>query len=230
MSTLARRQASATASRPVATRPAASPATVASSIWAKALLVPVESGASGTSPHADATTRLVPSPPRTTSSRTPSPTSASVAVTESAAPPVSGQLHEVDGRPGAVDARASCASDGDGQAARDPTLVHHRDHPVDTERTERGQHPLQHHHLLGVGEHRGPGDEPADVLAGPGVHDEPHDHLTRPGRLHLHVAGSGRPARRSGSISIVAMTSPWRTGCLLGDGEVDDARSRRLDV
>jgi hypothetical protein len=51
---------------PVATSPAASPASVPSTIRGKTLLVPVESGSSGTSPQPLATTRFVPSPPSVT--------------------------------------------------------------------------------------------------------------------------------------------------------------------
>ncbi len=48
---------------PVATSPAASPAKVPSTMRGKTLLVPVETGTSGTSPQPLATARLVPSPP-----------------------------------------------------------------------------------------------------------------------------------------------------------------------
>ena len=49
--------------RPLATSPAAMPATVPSRKVGKTLLVPVEIGTRGTVPHPLATTRLVPSPP-----------------------------------------------------------------------------------------------------------------------------------------------------------------------
>ena len=51
---------------PVASTPAASPAMVPSTRIGNTLLVPVETGTSGTDSCADATARLVPSPPRVT--------------------------------------------------------------------------------------------------------------------------------------------------------------------
>lgn len=83
--TLARVSASARGTAPVATRPAARPATVASRITGNALLVPVDTGSSGTSPAAVAATRAVPSPPRQTTTRAPQETMRSTAVTVSAA-------------------------------------------------------------------------------------------------------------------------------------------------
>jgi hypothetical protein len=63
---LARRTSPSPPSRPVATSPVAIPATVASRSSGKALLVPVDSAHRGMSPQWAATTRWVPSPPRTT--------------------------------------------------------------------------------------------------------------------------------------------------------------------
>ena len=84
---------------PAASRPAAAPAVVASSMVGKALLVPVESGISGASSQPLANARLVPSPPSTStaaaplSSRAASSVSAALAVADigngSATTPVS---------------------------------------------------------------------------------------------------------------------------------------------
>jgi hypothetical protein len=84
-SCLARRTSSSPPSRPVATRPVASPATVASRSSGKALLVPVDSAHSGMSPQCLATTRWVPSPPRTTIAATCRSAMASTASAESRA-------------------------------------------------------------------------------------------------------------------------------------------------
>ena len=51
---------------PVAITPAARPAMVPSVMLGNTLLVPVEMGTSGTSPHSLATARFVPSPPSVT--------------------------------------------------------------------------------------------------------------------------------------------------------------------
>jgi hypothetical protein len=84
-SCLARRTSSSPPSRPVATRPVARPATVASRSSGKALLVPVDSAHSGMSPQCLATTRWVPSPPRTTIAATCRSAMASTASAESRA-------------------------------------------------------------------------------------------------------------------------------------------------
>jgi hypothetical protein len=84
-SCLARRASPSPVSRPVATSPVASPATVASRSSGKALLVPVDSAQSGMSPQWPATTRWVPSPPRTTIAATWRSAMASTAAAESPA-------------------------------------------------------------------------------------------------------------------------------------------------
>ena len=72
---------------PLATTPAARPATVPSSIAGKTLLVPVEIGTMGTQPTLFAAARLVPSPPRVTMQPTPASTIISVALTVSDSSP-----------------------------------------------------------------------------------------------------------------------------------------------
>jgi hypothetical protein len=84
-SCLARRMSPSPPSRPLATSPVASPATVASRSSGKALLVPVDSAHSGMSPQWPATTRWVPSPPRTTIAATGRSAMAATAATESRA-------------------------------------------------------------------------------------------------------------------------------------------------
>ena len=64
-SRLLRRTPTSSPTRPVATSAAAMPASVASKRSGKALFVPVDSVASGTSPQPRATARCVPSPPST---------------------------------------------------------------------------------------------------------------------------------------------------------------------
>ena len=75
--------------RPVASRPAAVPATVASHISGKALLVPVDRGSSGTSSQVAAAARTVPSPPRTTITPAPRARIATTSARVSSAVPVS---------------------------------------------------------------------------------------------------------------------------------------------
>ena len=84
-SRLARRTSPSPPSRPAATSPVARPATVASRSSGKALLVPVDSAHRGMSPQCPATTRWVPSPPRTTIAATGRSVMASTAATESRA-------------------------------------------------------------------------------------------------------------------------------------------------
>ena len=84
-SSLARVVAPSAGTTPVAIRPAARPAMVASRTAGKTLLVPVDSASSGTSPAADAATRAVPSPPRQTITRAPAVTMRRTASTVSCA-------------------------------------------------------------------------------------------------------------------------------------------------
>jgi hypothetical protein len=70
---------------PAATRPAATPALVASTITGNTLLVPVDSGNSGTSGHTPAIARLVPSPPSETMTPHPASRAARAAACVSAA-------------------------------------------------------------------------------------------------------------------------------------------------
>ena len=74
---------------PVASRAAAVPATVASHISGKALLVPVDSGSSGTWPHVAAAARTVPSPPSVTITAAPRARIALTSARVSSAVPVS---------------------------------------------------------------------------------------------------------------------------------------------
>ena len=77
VSRLARGAQSSSGTAPVATNPAARPATVPSIQLGNALFVPVESVLSGISPQGPATTRCVPSPPSTAIAATPAARSVS---------------------------------------------------------------------------------------------------------------------------------------------------------
>jgi hypothetical protein len=57
------------------------------------------------------------------------------------------------------------------QALGDARAGRHHDHPVDPGGAQPGHEPVDHGALLGVVEHRRPGDQPADVPPGGGVGD-----------------------------------------------------------
>ena len=163
---------------PVATRPAASPATVASRTAGNTLLVPVDRASIGTSPAADAATRAVPSPPRQMITRAPAFTMRRTAATVSCAVCRIGwpsrnstSGHRASGV--AVPAERPVHRRGDAaEVGAEQRAVH-------ADGAERGEHALDHVGLLGRREHRGLGDQAADVATGERVGHHADDRVAQ---------------------------------------------------
>ena len=159
-----------TSSLPPATSPAAIPATVGSSGLGKALLVPVEMATIGVSPHSSATSRWVPSPPRTTMTPTPSATMHRVALTVSAAVPVrSSSTISTRGQPAPNGPPATLEKPGG-----DTRPISHHDHLIDAGTAEANHQPPQLVQFLVGGHGRAVSNEPSDVASRRGVGHNTH--------------------------------------------------------
>ena len=104
---LARRATAATSTAPDATSPAAVPADVASHASGNTLLVPVDTGTNGASGHPTTTSRLVPSPPSTTTAPASALARWAAAATVSSRSPDSGSAITVAATPFGRSSRSS---------------------------------------------------------------------------------------------------------------------------
>ena len=199
----ASRRSAPSPARPVATSPVAIPATVVSRISGNALFVPVESAQIGTSPHARATTRCVPSPPSTTMARDARGEHALDRDRAVARRPVEREVEllQVRERPRAVERGHRVAGmEMAVQRGREAVGRGQHEHAPDPRRAEPGEQAEDHAGLVGVAEHGRARDEAADVPPGRRVGDDPHGDVLghapitlRSGTLRAGCAGA--PAR-----------------------------------
>ncbi len=128
------------------------------------------------SPQALATTRWVPSPPSTTSTR--APASAHLGHRPLGVGRRAGQPHRERlelRRRRRVRLEQLCRGRDDSPSPAG--IISARSTPAARRPAEHAQH---HARLVGVAEHRGARHEPADVAARGGVGDDPHDHSRNP--------------------------------------------------